>query len=93
MWFAALSAYERQPWIVSFVHRLLEGEPSVLGLLSYNPFPGAPPDLIRARLYEYHFVAPGHDGWWSRTLVGEYLRPLSLHDPELDAFLAQYGWL
>ena len=93
MWFAALSDYERQPWIVSLGHRLLEGEPRVLGLLAHNPFPATPPDFVRARLYEYHFVELGRDGWWTRKLVGEYLRPLSLHDPELDAFLTQYGWL
>lgn len=93
MWFAASSDYERQPWIVSLVHRLLEGEPRVLQLLAENPFPEAPPDFVRARVYQYRFVEFGRDGWWSRTLVGEYLRPLSLHDPELDAFLAQFGWL
>ena len=93
MWFAALSSYEGEPWIVSLVQRLLEGEPRVLGLLAHDPFPNAPPRFVRARLYEYHFESFGTDAWWSRRLVGEYLKPLSLADPELQAFLRQYGWL
>ena len=65
----------------------------MLGLLANDPFPKAPPKFIRARLYEYHFTRFGTEGWWSRRLVGEYLKPLSLDDPELHAFLSQYGWL
>ncbi len=93
MWFAALSDYQHQPWIVSLVYHLLRGDESVLGLLARNPFPEHPPRTIRARLYEYHFTRFGEPGWWSRKLVGEYLKPLSLKDQEFLGFLQRFGWL
>ena len=49
MWFAALGTYQSNRWFVNFMVRLLQGEPSVLRLLKYNPFPNAPPKYIRAR--------------------------------------------
>lgn len=93
MWFAALGSYEGQPWIVNLIHKLLQGEPRVLKLMAYNPFPNAPPHFIRARLYEYHFTRFGEPGWWKRRLVGEYLKPLSLDDEEFRGYLQRFGWL
>ena len=92
MWFAALSNYEREPWIVSLVYHLLRGDREVLGLLRKNPFPSTPPRYVRARLYEYHFTHFGEPGYWSRKSLGEYLRPLTLEDPELSAYLDHFGW-
>ncbi len=51
MWFAALSNYRQNRWFVGFMLRVMQGEPAVLRLLSYNPFPKAPPKYIRAQLY------------------------------------------
>ncbi len=78
MWFAALGTYEQNRWFVNFMIRLLENEPSVLGLLSYNPFPKAPPKWIRARIYLYHFTDWGQKGWWTREELGQYFPPVSL---------------
>ena len=39
MWFAALSNYRQNRWFVGFMLRVMQGEPAVLRLLSYNPFP------------------------------------------------------
>jgi len=84
MWFAALGDYQQNPWFQNFCVRLLQGSPDVLALLAKNPFPDKPPLYIRAELYDYHFTnfaerrATGD--WWKRTLIGEYLPPVSLRE-------------
>jgi lipase maturation factor 1 len=82
MWFAALGNYRQNPWFVNFCFRLLEGSPDVLKLVGKNPFPGAPPKYIRARLYDYRFSdfkERRTDGiWWQRKYEGEYLPAFSL---------------
>lgn len=95
MWFAALGEINREPWLVRLVYKLLRGEPVVRELLARDPFGRAPPRLIRAELYEYRFTrwSEPTTAWWRRARVGEYLRPLSLDDQRLHAFLQQRGWL
>ncbi len=76
MWFAALGSCRRNPWFVSFMRRVLEGEPTVLKLLASNSFSEAPPNYIRASLYDYHFTTwteKRADGnWWWREPKGLY---------------------
>jgi hypothetical protein len=82
MWFAALGDYQRDPWTVHFMARLLEGSPEVLSLMDKNPFPDVPPHYVRALLYEYSFTTAtekrttGH--WWRRQLKGIYISPSAL---------------
>jgi lipase maturation factor 1 len=78
MWFAALGSYQANRWFVNFILRLLQGEPGVLRLLSYNPFPGSPPKYLRARLYLYHFTHWGERAWWTREEQGGYFPTVSL---------------
>jgi hypothetical protein len=82
MWFAALSPAYARDWLGPFIVRLLENDKPTLRLLRHNPFPEAPPQYVRARLYEYRFTTWRqliHDHlWWQRTLVGEYLPPVAL---------------
>jgi lipase maturation factor 1 len=78
MWFAALENYQQNRWFVNFMTRLLEGQPVVLRLLRYNPFPNAPPKYVRASLYLYHFTSFGEKGWWKREPRGLYFPPVSL---------------
>jgi len=82
MWFAALGNYQDNPWFVNLCKRLLQGTPEVLGLLAKNPFPGAPPRLIRAVLYEYHFTdfatRRSTGRWWRREMKGLYCPVLQL---------------
>ncbi|MCO5999746.1 lipase maturation factor family protein [Actinoallomurus rhizosphaericola] len=82
MWFAGLSSLYAEPWIVPLAERLLENDRAILRLLRHNPFPGAPPAVVRARLYRYRFTT-WHERretgrWWDRTLVREYLPPIGL---------------
>jgi hypothetical protein len=82
MWFAALGRAEGAPWFQRFCVRLLQGSPDVLRLLDRNPFPDRPPRLVRGTLYRYRFAdGPTHRAtgvWWTRELLGPFLRPLSL---------------
>jgi hypothetical protein len=94
LWFAGLSSFEREPWIVHLVYQLLRGDRLPKTLLARDPFPDPPPRFIRARLYRYRF-APGHaDGrTWERALEDEYLQPLWLEHADFRRFLATHGWL
>ncbi len=82
MWFAALGDYRQSPWFTGLMFRLLQGSPAVLGLLERNPFPRAPPQYMRAMLYDYQFTTwnERHEtgNWWRRTPTGLYFPPVSL---------------
>jgi hypothetical protein len=95
IWFAAMSTPERYPWTLHLVWKLLHGDRATLRLLANDPFPGRPPRFIRARLYRYEFTRPGTpgDAYWKRTLLGDWLPPLSADDPRLRRFLAVHGWI
>ena len=55
MWFAVLGDYQRNPWILHLMARLLEGSPQVLKLMPMNPFPNAPPNYVRANALRVSF--------------------------------------
>jgi hypothetical protein len=79
MWFAALGSPRSQPWFLALMRRLQEGSPPVLALLASNPFPEAPPRLLRAQRYAYRFADPAQRArgqWWQRELTGAYTRVL-----------------
>jgi hypothetical protein len=82
MWFAGLSPSYAEPWLLPLLRKLLTGDRAVLGLLRRNPFPESPPAYVRARLYRYRFTDARQrretGAWWQRSLVGEYVRPVSL---------------
>jgi hypothetical protein len=82
MWFAAMSVPGQHPWFLALVVRLLEGDLPTLRLLRTNPFPEAPPALVRARLYHYRFTTREErresGAWWVRTAVADYLPPVRL---------------
>jgi lipase maturation factor 1 len=90
MWFAARAPLERNRWFASFAVRLLQGEPAVLRLLAYNPFPNKPPRWIRAAVYEYRFTRYGEKNWWTRERKGLYLPPVTLRQ-ESGAAQARAG--
>jgi len=82
MWFAALDDIRREPWFMNLLARLLQGSPSVLGLIKTNPFPEAPPRYLRARLFQYHFTKALEKkqtgAWWTREEEGLYCPPVSM---------------
>jgi hypothetical protein len=85
MWFAALSPRYAEPWLVPLLYKLLAGDGDVLALLRFNPFPGAPPSFIRARLFLYRYTSWRQlretGAWWERTPVSEYVPPVTLQAP------------
>jgi hypothetical protein len=82
MWFAAFSSPAYHDWFVPFMVRLLMNDGPTLALLARNPFPGRPPQAVRAQLYLYRFTtAEEHrttGAWWHRTYVREYAPAISL---------------
>jgi hypothetical protein len=83
MWFAALSSYDRSPWLAALVDKLVAGDPSVRPLIASDPFErSGPPRFVRLELYRYELTRFG-DGpaWWRRHRLGEYMRPVSRDDP------------
>lgn len=73
--------------------QLLLPDPSVVAsLFVRNPFPDAPPAMVRVSAYRHRFTAlptgPTTGTWWSRTLDGSEPRcrereaiDLTSHDP------------
>ena len=84
MWFAALSNYERNPWLIQFMIRLLQGSRPVIELLGSNPFPDSPPKYLQALVYDYRFSdaeSRNREGsWWTRKLLRPYTPILQLPD-------------
>jgi lipase maturation factor 1 len=82
MWFAALGTPRENPWLGGLILRLLQGSPSVSGLLARNPFPREPPRYVRAMFYRYRFTTLREHrqtgAWWKREELREYLPTVSL---------------
>ncbi|MEP7014686.1 MAG: lipase maturation factor family protein, partial [Verrucomicrobiota bacterium] len=93
IWFAAMASPGEYPWTFHFVWKLLHNDRGTLSLIGKNPFPNVPPHYIRARHYRYQFAPLGEKGWWKRELIGEWLPPLSVDDPDFRRVLAEMDWL
>jgi Lipase maturation factor len=82
MWFAAMEPSFHNPWFITFLVRLLEGDPPTLRLLARNPFPDRPPAAVRARLFRYRFSSASErwreGAWWVREEAGDYLPAIRL---------------
>ncbi len=84
LWLAASESPAQDPWVVDFLHKLLEGSPPALELLANNPFPDHPPTYVRAMLYRYCFTTAKERAatgdCWARKLLFTYIPPLRLDD-------------
>ena len=88
MWFAALGRCEHELWFQRLLLRLLEGSPTVTGLLASDPFAGEPPRFLRTTLERYRFATrdEGHPGdWWTRSDAEPYCPIVTLRDGHLAA--------
>jgi hypothetical protein len=92
VWFAAMGSPDDEPWTVHLIWKLLHNDPLALGLIADNPFPDAPPKLIRVRQFRYRLLPYSGKAWWEREEIGPWLPPLAAGDPELKAALDAYGW-
>ena len=82
-WALTEVAYEpghSRRWFRRLIERLLEGSPAVVGLLDGNPFPTAPPRMIRSVVFRYRYTTPEEraqtGAWWHRDLIGVHLEPV-----------------
>src|SRR5262249_6465944 len=80
LWFASLENWRNNQWVVNVQARLLENSPDVLQLFTYNPFPQAPPRMVRAVISQYWFTDLAtrrkNGAWWRRETLGLYAPPL-----------------
>jgi hypothetical protein len=76
MWFVGISPAYARGWFDAFLEQLLRNDPGTVRLLRRNPFPQAPPQFVRARVYRYRFTTwrerRATGAWWDRTLIGEF---------------------
>jgi hypothetical protein len=81
LWFASLGSWQQNLMVPRTEELLLENDRDVLGLFSGNPFPNAPPRLVRAVLWQYWFSTLEQkrtEGvWWQRKFLGAYAPTLT----------------
>ena len=81
LWFASLGSWRQNPMVPQTEELLLENDRDVLGLFAGNPFPNAPPRLVRAVLWQYWFstLEQKHTAgvWWQRQFLGPYAPTLT----------------
>jgi len=92
IWFAAFSNYQREPWMMHFVWKLLHNDPGTLSLIDSNPFPDDPPNFIRIEFYRYEFLEPGSDAVWKRSYLGRWLNPVSKDTSGFSGFIRANKW-
>lgn len=93
IWFAAMQRPEHNPWLVHLVWKFLHNDEGALSLISYNPFPDAPPRFIRIDIYRYEFAEPWkEDAVWKRQRLGTWLPALSMETPGLGDFIRSNNW-
>jgi hypothetical protein len=76
LWFASLDNWNNNRWVVNTEVRLLQNDRDVLTLFARNPFANAPPQKIRAVIWQYWFTDRATKrqtgAWWRRELLGQY---------------------
>ncbi|WP_158863116.1 lipase maturation factor family protein [Leifsonia sp. AG29] len=81
MWFLALGSRD-SPWFEVLLLRLLEADRATLKLLRGDPFGGARPRAVRARVFLYRFADRAEKratgDVWVRSEVGALVPPVSL---------------
>jgi hypothetical protein len=85
LWFASLSGYEGNEWVVETQLLLMKGDEDVLALFARDPFGGAHPNAVRAVYWQYWFTTPEEKrktgAWWRREYLGEY-SPIAVREPD-----------
>jgi hypothetical protein len=67
--------------IPEVANQLVQGNPDVIGLFARDPFPDAPPNIVRMMVYRYTFTdrrthrITGR--YWNKEYVGDYAPPLT----------------
>ncbi|MGY5883233.1 lipase maturation factor family protein [Modestobacter lacusdianchii] len=84
MWFVALSPAYGRSWLVPFLGKLLDADPTTLRLLRSAPFGTQRPAAVRVLLYRYRFTTRAErretGAWWHRTYERELVAPVTADD-------------
>ena len=93
IWFLPLSVIPRgrglltpgyEAWFIRLMKKLLDADRATLRLFRSDPFAGRAPRFVRARFYRYRYTSWSErketGAWWKRTVLGEYLPPVSTQD-------------
>jgi len=80
IWFAAMQTPGQNPWMFTFIKKLLNNDKNTLSLIANNPFPHKPPKYIRVQHYIYSFAPPRFKAVWEREFIGPWLPPMSKED-------------
>lgn len=76
LWFASLSSWRQNTFVVQTEDRLLSNDADVLSLFAKNPFASSPPKRVRVVLWQYWFTNLAErrttGAWWTRKLLGAY---------------------
>jgi lipase maturation factor 1 len=92
LWFASLGNWRNYPWVVQTEARLLQNQPDVLALFAGNPFSNAPPQKVRAVIWQYWFTdlaTKRKEGtWWRRKFMGDYA-PMVERTPDGKIVMSQ----
>jgi hypothetical protein len=82
LWFVALSPGYGEGWLSPLLRKLLEADAAVLGLFTHDPFDGARPTFVRARVFRYELTTRRErrttGAWWTREPVGYLQGPVAL---------------
>lgn len=70
MWFAALSTPEQNPWLVSFIRKILDGCRPVLDLLDEPDIAVGAHTITHVRASVYHYDFTRMDTEWARRIPG-----------------------
>ncbi|MFH4975402.1 hypothetical protein AB6A40_002111 [Gnathostoma spinigerum] len=94
MWFAALGAYQHNPFFISLTYHLLHNNSDVTYLMEKYPFQKKLPSFIRANLYFYHYTdLDEKKNYWKREFQEEYMPPITKDDLNVVTYLEQNGFL
>jgi Lipase maturation factor len=70
LWFVSLSPSYGDGWLQPLFRKLLEADPATLALFDHDPFDGARPAFVRARLFRYELTTRKERRetgiWWRR---------------------------
>jgi hypothetical protein len=93
LWFASLSTWRQEMFVVRTEASLLRGDNDVLLLFAGNPFPHGPPRQVRVVFWQYWFTTPAEKRsrgmWWRRQQLGLYAPTL---EREADGKIVVLEW-
>lgn len=87
MWFASMSAPAREPWLMHWVWKELEGDPAASALTRKDPVEGDP-RAVRVLRYDYSYTKPWRKGpTWESSDRELWLPPVNRSTPDFRRYV------